>query len=178
MTNHEEVLDDLIYYARAGELEELKNVENVTPEMFAEKNDTGKTALHMASANNHVDIVSYILEQFAKLDKEKKIDLVNVKNEQGNTPLHWAALNGHYDVVELLVNNGADCKIKNNMNISPIYEAQQRNHEKVAEFFLKTMVDEEEEEEPLGEDEQYVETGAPSTVTSSEKKDSEQVKKE
>ena len=44
------------------------------------------------------------------------------------------------------------------MNLTPIYEAQQRNHEKIAEFFLNTMIDEA-PEEPLAEDEQYVETG-------------------
>jgi ankyrin repeat protein len=58
------------------------------------------------------------LEQFAPLDK--KTEYVNTKNDQGNTALHWAALNGHYEVVEALVKNGADCKIKNNNNISPI----------------------------------------------------------
>jgi hypothetical protein len=49
------------------------------------------------------------------------------------------------------------------MNCSPIYEAQQRNHEKIAEFFLETMV-EEEPEAPLAEEEQFVETGVPSAA--------------
>ena len=44
------------------------------------------------------------------------------------------------------------------MKLTPIYEAQQRNHEKIAEFFLNTMI-EEAPEEPLPEDEQFVETG-------------------
>lgn len=105
----------------------------------------------------YVDVVSYIIEQFSSLDDKKKAEYINTKNEQGNTALHWAALNGNLEVVEILVKNGGDCKIKNNVNISPIYEAQQRNHEKIAEFFLNTMVEEEEEELP--EDEQYVETG-------------------
>lgn len=155
MADHAELLDDLIYFARAGELDDLKETK-VSPEMYVEKDDTGKTALHMASANNHLDIVKYIVEQLATLDN--KVELVNTKNEEGNTPLHWAALNGNLEVVEVLVNNGGDCKIKNNVNRTPIYEAQQRNHEKIAEFFLNTMI-EEEPEEPLEEDEQYVETG-------------------
>lgn len=44
------------------------------------------------------------------------------------------------------------------MKLTPIYEAQQRNHEEIAEFFLNTMI-EEAPEEPLAEDQQYVETG-------------------
>ncbi|CAO3649090.1 unnamed protein product [Mucor fragilis] len=170
MADHQELLDDLVYFARAGELDDLKEVKAL-PENFVEKDDTGKTALHMASANNHVDIVKYIVEQLSTLDDKKRIELINTKNEQGNTPLHWAALNGNLEVVELLVKAGGDCKIKNEMNISPIYEAQQRNHEKIAEFFLQTMIDEE-PEEPLAEDEQFVETGVP-TKKGELKKDDE-----
>lgn len=53
MADHQELLDDLVYFARAGELDDLKEVK-ASPENFVEKDDTGKTALHMASANNHV----------------------------------------------------------------------------------------------------------------------------
>ncbi|RCH86059.1 hypothetical protein CU098_010077, partial [Rhizopus stolonifer] len=75
-------------------------------------------------------------------------------------------------VVELLVKNGGDCKIKNNMNLTPIYEAQQREHEAIAEYFLNTMI-EEAPEEPLEEDKQYVETGftAPDSSDSTKKEE-------
>lgn len=53
MADHAELLDDLIYFARAGEVDDLKETK-VSPEMYVEKDDTGKTALHMASANNHL----------------------------------------------------------------------------------------------------------------------------
>jgi ankyrin repeat protein len=53
MADHEELLDDLVYYSRAGELEELKELK-ASPENFVEKDDSSKTALHMASANNHI----------------------------------------------------------------------------------------------------------------------------
>ncbi|KAI7873282.1 ankyrin repeat-containing domain protein [Mucor mucedo] len=151
-TSHEELLDDLIYFARAGELEDLKETK-VSPQLYLEKDESGKTALHMASANNHLEIVKYIVEQLNTLESAEKIALINTKNTEGNTPLHWAALNGNLEVVELLV--------KNNMNLTPIYEAQNRSHEKIAEFFLNTMI-EEAPEEPLEEDEQFVETGVPS----------------
>ncbi|KAI9269835.1 ankyrin repeat-containing protein P16F5.05c [Sporodiniella umbellata] len=148
----QELIDDLIYFARAGELSEIE-ASNAQPELLIAKDDSGNTALHMASANNHLEIVQYIIQQLASKDKK----LIDVQNEQGNTALHWAALNGHYEVVEALVKAGSDCTVKNVMNHSPIYEAQQRNHEKVAEFFMSTMV--EQTEEPVEEDKQYVETG-------------------
>lgn len=55
MSTHEELLDDLIYFARAGELEDLKETK-VSPQLYVEKDESGKTALHMASANNHLGI--------------------------------------------------------------------------------------------------------------------------
>jgi ankyrin repeat protein len=53
MANHEELLDDLIYFARAGEFEDFKETK-ASPEIYVEKDESGKTALHMASANNHL----------------------------------------------------------------------------------------------------------------------------
>lgn len=52
MALNQELLDDVIYCARYGELEELRNA-NPAPEYYIEKNEAGNTALHMASANNH-----------------------------------------------------------------------------------------------------------------------------
>lgn len=51
--DHQELLDDLIYFARAGELDDLKELK-ASPEFFVEKDESGKTALHMAAANNHL----------------------------------------------------------------------------------------------------------------------------
>ncbi|CAO3596692.1 unnamed protein product [Absidia cylindrospora] len=162
MAANQELIENLIYCARYGELEDLKQ-SNAAPELYVTKDDDGNTALHMASANNHIEIVLFILEQLKKLGDEQLRGLVNVQNGQGNTPLHWAALNGHLEVVKALVSNGGDCKIKNVVEKTPIYEAQQRSHEKVAEFFLDTMIEEakEESDDEMDEDEQYVETGVP-----------------
>lgn len=57
MADHQELLDDIIYFARAGELEDLKQCK-AEPNMLVEKDETGKTALHMASANNHLGNLS------------------------------------------------------------------------------------------------------------------------
>lgn len=49
----QELIDDLIYWARAGELNEIET-SKADPELFVAKDESGKTALHMASANNHL----------------------------------------------------------------------------------------------------------------------------
>ncbi|KAI8071356.1 ankyrin repeat-containing domain protein [Gongronella butleri] len=153
----QEVIEDIIYCARYGEIDDLKQ-SNSPPEYYVTKDESGNTALHMASANNHLDIVQFILDEVAKLGDDKVKASVNVQNELGNTPLHWAALNGHTDVVKLL--------IKNEAGKTAIYEAQQRNFEEIAEFFLNTMIEqapEQEDDEEMDEDEQFVEKGVPSS---------------
>ncbi|KAH8554260.1 ankyrin repeat-containing domain protein [Umbelopsis sp. PMI_123] len=130
-----DTIDDILYCARYGELDELKDA-NFPAEYFKAADESGNTALHMACANGHLDIVKYVVEKLASLDNVTQY--INSQNEQGNAPLHWAALNGHLEIVQLL--------IKNKAGRSPIYEAQAYNHEKVAEYFLSTMVEDEEGE--------------------------------
>ncbi|KAG2180715.1 hypothetical protein INT44_003722 [Umbelopsis vinacea] len=154
-----DTIDDILYCARYGEFDELKNA-NFPAEFFTAADETGNTGLHMACANGHLDIVKYVVEKLASLDNVTQY--INSQNEQGNTPLHWAALNGHLEIVQLLVGSfGADMKIKNKAGRSPIYEAQAYNHEKVAEFFLSTMVEDAEGE--TSEDVQDVVEQGPSS---------------
>ncbi|MCA7010841.1 ankyrin repeat domain-containing protein [Wolbachia endosymbiont of Tribolium confusum] len=59
----------------------------------------GKTPLHFAAENSHVDIVKLLIEKGAD---------VNAAGQDGRTPLHFAAENSHVDVVKLLIEKGAD----------------------------------------------------------------------
>ena len=58
----------------------------------------GRTALFFASANGHLEVVSYLLGKDAD---------PNMANEQGGTAMHWACVNGHGDVVTALLEAGA-----------------------------------------------------------------------
>lgn len=51
-TINNELLDDVIFAARSGDLDDLKTA-NPSADYFVTKNDMGNTALHMASANGH-----------------------------------------------------------------------------------------------------------------------------
>jgi len=75
----------------------------------------GTTPIHAAAANGLVSLLSEIV-------KKPKINL-NVQNEFGNTPLHFAALNRKNECVKILVAAGADTKVKNNNNQTPLFEA-------------------------------------------------------
>ncbi|KAI6212728.1 CBR-TRP-4 protein [Aphelenchoides besseyi] len=56
--------------------------------------DNGRTALHLASANGHLELTKLLLQYKA---------FVNSKSKNGEAPLHLAAMNGHVNVVNLLV---------------------------------------------------------------------------
>lgn len=82
------------------------------------------SALHMATANGHLDIVEYLIKNGADL---------NACNLEKNTPLHWACLNGHSEVVRVLIVGGADATILNSHERTPMDEAVSRGKMEVVD---------------------------------------------
>lgn len=101
---------EIVDFARFGELQVLEELDrlDLVPRLFSAIDGRGNTALHVAAANGHLDIVDYILS----LLKADNREYINKINEQGNTALHWASLNGHVEVVKALLAAGADHSVK------------------------------------------------------------------
>ena len=54
---------------------------------------------------------------------------VNAREEDGRTPLHWAAwTNQNPEVIEVLLNAGADAKLKDNAGKLPADHAAENEH--------------------------------------------------
>lgn len=144
MTLHKEPLDPedqdaIIFDARAGDLESLKEIFTtlIDPCMLYTCRDSTSqsSALHMACGNGHLDTVKYILS-FVPKDELKAF--VNLENETGNTALHWASLNGHLEIVQLLCDEyDADPFIRNSFGHDAIFEAENNGKEDVENYFLK-----------------------------------------
>ncbi|KAF9175612.1 hypothetical protein BGX21_006859 [Mortierella sp. AD011] len=138
-----EHLEELIECARYGELEEIQAVvESSGPEkakiLLSHQGEYGKTPLHMASANGHIDVVEYLITIISP-------EAVNIQNEQGNTALHWAATNGHAKVVEALISKGkANYKLKNAAGHTAMLEAEMHEREQVVAWMLINTEPEEE----------------------------------
>jgi ankyrin repeat protein len=67
--------------------------------------DGGNTALHMAAANGHVEIIELLLLAAARGPDNSSENTPSLRwhlipNAAGNTALHWAAANGQTDVVK------------------------------------------------------------------------------
>lgn len=69
------------------------------------------TALHLASAHGHRDVVHMLLR--SKAD-------VNAVNEHGNTPLHYACFWGYQAIAEDLINAGAIVNVSNKYTEIPL----------------------------------------------------------
>ncbi|KAF9353846.1 hypothetical protein BGX26_008401 [Mortierella sp. AD094] len=145
-----EHLEELIECARYGELEEIQAVvESSGPEkakvLLSHQGEYGKTPLHMASANGHLDVVEYLITIISP-------EAINTQNEQGNTALHWAATNGHAKVVETLISKGkANYKLKNAAGHTAMLEAEMHEREQVVAWMLINTEPEEELKEGGGD---------------------------
>lgn len=86
----------------------------------------GKTALHNACGHlNCTSLAKALIVHDADVNAQSSIN--------GETPLHEAASIGNLDIVELLLNHGADPKIKNYFDATPLDIAEIQGHEHIAQ---------------------------------------------
>ena len=86
------------------------------------------TALWVAAAKGHFDIVRLLIEQSAEVDG---------RTSNNSTPLRAAAVDGHLDIVRCLVENGADVNARNNFNSTPLMITCHSGHLDVASYLVK-----------------------------------------
>lgn len=85
------------------------------PWIVEEKKDDGYTALHLAALNNHIEIVTLLIQKGrANLDKQN----VNLQ-----TALHLAVERQHVHIVKLLVTEGANLNVPDKDGDTPLHEA-------------------------------------------------------
>ncbi|KAH0606237.1 uncharacterized protein H6S33_003898 [Morchella sextelata] len=151
-TLSEDLVDDILYFARAGETADLAStLSSITADPttafasaaqvleLALDEHSGNNALHMAAGNGHFDTVKEILSHLPTPANQHAPPhaVVAHKNAAGNTPLHWAALNGHVKIVEaLVVVANADPTVVNSAGHDPVYEAELNEKMEVVEWIL------------------------------------------
>lgn len=86
-----------------------------SPHLVDVKFQDSYTCLHIAAANDFVEICSILLQGKAN---------PNPKDDKERTPLHLAVAQGHKRVIELLVDNNADVNAKDIDGDTPLHLAQ------------------------------------------------------
>ncbi len=87
---------------------------------------SGKTPLHLASINGHIEIVDYLISTHSLKDATQEIK--NAKDKDGRTALHFAIINERIDVIESLINAGLGIEEIDNFDMSPISYAVLSNN--------------------------------------------------
>ena len=83
----------LIYSARTGDLDAIKECIDEECPVDHKDGESGNAAIHMASANGHLNAVKLLIELGAD---------INILNNAQNSALHWASLNGKLPIVKLI----------------------------------------------------------------------------
>jgi ankyrin repeat protein len=90
----------------------------------AEVNQPGWTALHYAAAVGNNEIVRILLDRSAYVDAE---------SPNKTTPIMMAARGGHIYTVKLLLDEGADATLKNDLGMTAIDFARKYEHQDIVE---------------------------------------------
>uniref|UniRef100_A0A670ZRI3 Ankyrin 3 n=1 Tax=Pseudonaja textilis TaxID=8673 RepID=A0A670ZRI3_PSETE len=121
--------------ARAGNLEKaldyLKNGVDINI-----CNQNGLNALHLASKEGHVEVVSELIQRGANVDAATKVWSWYMKLN-GFTPLYMAAQENHLEVVKFLLDNGASQSLATEDGFTPLAVALQQGHDQVVSLLLE-----------------------------------------
>jgi ankyrin repeat protein len=126
---------------------EMRNVKDESPLMLAalkgqvelvkklvargaDVNKPGWTPLHYAATSGQLEIMDFLLENYAFIDAE---------SPNGTTPLMMAAHYGTPQAVKLLLEAGADTAMKNQLGMTAIDFANKANRRESAELIAASL---------------------------------------
>ena len=98
--------------------------------------ESGTTALMLASYAGHTNIVATLLKRGAEVNQQRNRGYANHE-----TALTFAAMAGHASVVEILLKNGAKTDVNPYREASPVIVASEKGHEEVVVLLLSAGVD-------------------------------------
>ena len=96
----------------------------------AHVNKPGWAPLHYAATGGHVEIIAMLLEEHAFIDAE---------SPNKSTPLMMAAMYGSTAAVRLLLQEGADPTMRNQLGLSAVDFAQRGNRQDAAELIAEAI---------------------------------------
>ena len=140
-------VEDLLWASRYNQLEELQELLQTHASEVNCQDDRGSTALHMASANGHIEAMNLLLNAGASVD---------LCNAEGNSALHWACSNGRSEAVRLLMEHKAVPSKLNAFERTPVDDALDAGHRACVDI-IKSFADGNEDDEVDDVDEENVE---------------------
>ncbi|XP_064447990.1 ankyrin repeat domain-containing protein 26-like isoform X2 [Mirounga angustirostris] len=126
-----------------------------------ERDQMNRTALHLACANGHPDVVAVLVERKCQLDlfdtdyrtalmkavqcqDERCVTILlehgadpNLTDIAGNTALHYAALGSNTSIAEKLLLHHANIEVRNKDELTPFLLAVSENKQQMVEFLIE-----------------------------------------
>ena len=120
--NYRVINHDEFYCAVVGDKIGLSYLILQKKNIVNEKDQNGRSLLHIASTNGHLEVCSFLLENGAN---------VNEFDNNHCIPLHSAVYHGHENVIKLLISYGADVNQKNDFGELPEDEAPSERYKNI-----------------------------------------------
>lgn len=156
-----------MYAAQVGSVEIVRLLGPLSDLNGRSKEDW--TALMLASQNNHLSVVTVLLEEFQGVNvnasdargftallyaaQEDHLEVVKkllangadprLSDRNGMTALHMVCLLNYVEMVKLLVQSGADVNAKNDVGATPLKISALAQHQEIVEFLLSNGAQEE-----------------------------------
>ncbi|XP_060048334.1 ankyrin repeat domain-containing protein 26 isoform X2 [Erinaceus europaeus] len=151
--------------ASAGDVARVQQVLLLGKNGLNDRDKMNRTALHLACANGHLEVVTLLVERKCQLnlcDSENRTALIkavqcqqeecaaillehgadpNLKDTRGNTALHYAASGQSVSIAAKLLSYSADIEAKNQDGLTPLLLAVSENKQQMVEFLMKKEAD-------------------------------------
>ncbi|KAL7718021.1 hypothetical protein QTN25_004716 [Entamoeba marina] len=132
----EESCDIFLEQIRLGEIDIVKAFVQQDNDILTVRNSQGNSCLHFATANNHLELLKYLLE-FSTVK-----DIINITNVSGSTALHWA-VHSINEITVTLLNAGADKSIQNSFGKTALQLAEEADKNDIVDLLIsEDLVDE------------------------------------
>lgn len=98
-------------YLNAGQIDRIKELINLLPELANIKGSNGQTVLHIAAHTKNIVLLRFL--------SGRRIDDINVTDNDNNTPLHNAIFTGDVNIVAAILKLNPDLSVKNHKGLTP-----------------------------------------------------------
>ena len=131
----------LVDAAEKGQIEIIKELlEEYDADLFI-LNNQKCSALNLACWFGHIEVVSFLLKYAStKLSRDRFVEYLDHRNEWGKTAFMDAAERGRLQIVKTLLEDryGANYRIANNNDVTPLQVSSRDGHAEVAALLLET----------------------------------------